>query len=211
MDAGLPVLLARLQAGAPGGGRVVVVIRTIGAVDGGKNRLQTVIIIRADGIEFMIVALGAMHGHGAECIQRVGDHVVAVEVTGDFAIDFFLSDFGVTDEVPRAGGDEAEGGDAIEGAGKEDVAGNLFLHEAGVGFVGIERPDHIISVGPGMGAGLVFVEAVGFAEMHDIEPVAGPAFAVARGGEQGVDQFLPGGIGAGFALAAANELFDFFR
>ena len=52
----------------------------------------------------MIVALGAMHGHGAECIQRVGDHVVAVEVTGDFAIDFFLSDFGVTDQVPRAGG-----------------------------------------------------------------------------------------------------------
>ena len=117
---------------------MVFVVRTIGAVDGRKNRLQTVIIICADGVEFMIVALGAMHGHGTECIQRVGDHVIAVEVTGDFAIDFLLSDFGVTDQVPWAGGDEAEGGDAIDGSGKEDIAGNLFLNEAGVGFVGIE-------------------------------------------------------------------------
>jgi hypothetical protein len=36
-------------------------------------------------------------------------------------------------------------------------------------------------------------EAVGIGEVDDIEPVAGPAFAVARGGEETVDEGFPCG------------------
>ena len=169
-----------LEAGVAG---VVAVVFPIGAVEGGENGLEAVVILLRDGIEFMIMALGAVDGETGKRADGVRDHVVAVEVSGDFPVGFGLGHFGVADEIPRTGGDETQRLDAVGGAGEEHVAGDLFLHETRVGFVGVEGAHDVVAVGPGVGAEFVFVVAVGVAVVDDIEPVARPTFAVAGGGE----------------------------
>ena len=199
-----------LEGGALGGGGGVVVEGAVGAVEGGEDGLEAVVVFGGDGVEFVVVALGAMDRHGAEGVEGIGAHVIAVEVAGDLAVDFFFADFGVADEVPGAGGDEAEGGEAVFGAWEEDVAGELFLDEAGVGAVFVEGADDVVAVGPGVRAGLIFVVAVGFAEVDDVEPMAGPAFAVAGAGEELVDEGLVGGAGGWFLGGGLDEGGDVF-
>src|SRR5439155_1016028 len=80
--------------------------------------------------------------------------------------------------VPRTGGDEAGGGQAVHAVGEQHVAGDLLLHEAGVRLVGIEGANDVVAVRPGVGPRLVLVVAVRVAVMHHVEPVAGPALAV---------------------------------
>ena len=138
-----------------------------------------------------------MDGQGSERAHGVGDHVIAVEVACDFAVGFVFGDFGVTDEVPWAGGDEAEGFDAVAGVWEEDIAGELFGDEAGVGFVGIEGADDVVAVGPCVRARLVLVVAVGVAVVDGVEPVAGPAFAVLGAGEETVGECGGGGVRVG--------------
>ncbi len=70
--------------------------------------------------------------------------------------------------------------------------------ESGVRLVGVEGADHVIAIGPGVGARLVLVVAVRFAVMHHVQPVPGPALAVLGRGQQPIDQLLVGqGIGVG--------------
>ena len=83
----------------------------------------------------MVVALGTVNREAHEGADGVGDEVVAVEVAGDLAVDLVLGKLGVPNEVPRTGGEEAECFDAVDGAGKEHIAGDLFLDEAAVRFV----------------------------------------------------------------------------
>ena len=74
----------------------------------------------------------------------------------------------------------------------QHVARELLLHEARVRLVLVERADHVIAIGPGIAPRLVLVVAVRFAVVHHIQPVASPALAVARRGEQAVHQLLVG-------------------
>ena len=165
-------------------GFVIGVVIDVGAIEGSEDSLKGVVVALTDGVELVVVALGAVDGDGLEGVDGVCDHVVAVEMACDFPIGFCFRNFGVSDEVPGSGGDEAEGGDAVDGVWVEGITRDLFFDEAGVGFVAIESADDVVAVGPRVHAGLVFVVAVGFAEVNDIEPVAGPAFAVARGSEE---------------------------
>ena len=182
-----------LQAGERGGGfallafellearvaGVVAIVFAIRAVEGREHRLQPVVIFLRNRIELVLVTLGAVHGEARERADGVGHHVVAVEMTGELAVDFRLRHLGVADEVPRPGRDEPECLDAIGRFREEHVAGDLLLHEAGVRFVGIERADHVVAIRPGIGPELVLVVAVRVTVVHDVEPVPGPTFAVA--------------------------------
>ena len=85
------------------------------------------------------------------------------------------------------------GGDARLGSsGPQLVAGDLFLDEAVVGLVGVEGLDDVVAIAPGVGARLVGLEAVGLGVAGEVEPVAAPALAVVRRGEQAVDELLEG-------------------
>ena len=75
----------------------------------------------------------------------------------------------------------------------ERIAGQLFFDEAGVGLVVVEGADDIVAIGPSVGAELVFIVAVGVAVVDDVEPVAAPAFAIARGGQEAVGGAADGG------------------
>ena len=54
----------------------------------------------------------------------------------------------------------------------------------------LKASDDVIAIGPGVRPYLVLVVAVGVAVVDDIEPMAGPALAVARRGQQPIDQPL---------------------
>ena len=84
------------------------IVSTICAVNCGKQRLQSVVVLLCDRIEFVVVAASALNGHTAECIQRIGHHVIAVEIASHLAVNLCLRDFHVTDVIPRASGDETE-------------------------------------------------------------------------------------------------------
>ena len=168
------------------------------AVDRREDGLQRVVVVLRDGVELVVVALGAVDRDARERADRVGHHVVAVEVASDLAVGLGLRHLAVADQVPRAGGDETDRLLAVGRIGKEHVAGDLLLDEPGVGLVGVERTDHIIAIGPGIGPGLVLVVAVRVAVVDDVEPVPGPAFTVSGRGQQPVDEFLVGrGISVG--------------
>ena len=104
------------------------------------------------------------------------------------------------------GGDEAERLDAVGRAGEEHVAGDLLLHEPGVGLVVVERADDVVAVGPGVRPRLVLVVAVRVAVVDDVEPVPRPALAVVRRREQPVDQLL-----VGVGVAVRDERVDLLR
>ena len=90
--------------------------------------------------------------------------------------------------------------------GPEFVARDLLLHKAVVGLVFVERFDDVIAVAPGVGAGLVALEAFAFGVAGEIEPVACPAFAVMRRGEQAIDNLF-----ISFGRLVGHKGVDFFR
>ncbi len=56
----------------------------------------------------------------------------------------------------------------------------------------IERLDHVIAIAPGIRIAMILVVAGGIGVPGDIEPVASPALAVTRRGQQTVDDFFEG-------------------
>ena len=64
------------------------------------------------------------------------------------------------------------------------VARDLFLDEAVVRLVGVERIDDVVAIAPSVRTGLVRLEALAFREARQIEPVTGPCLAVARRRQQ---------------------------
>ena len=66
---------------------------------------------------------------------------------------------------------------AVAGRG-EQIAGQLLAHEPIVGFVGVERGDHIIAIAPGVAVGDVLVHSVGVGIAGHVEPVPAPMFAI---------------------------------
>ena len=75
--------------------------------------------------------------------------------------------------------------------GPKFVTGDLFADEAVVRFVGIEAVDDVIAVAPCVGPGLIRLKTLAFGETRYIQPVAAPALAITRRGEQPIDQALP--------------------
>src|SRR5438067_11780669 len=98
----------------------------------------------------------------------------------------------MADEIPRASRDEPGRNNPVGVACVEHVAGDLFLDKAIVALVVIERADDIIAVRPSVIAAFVLVVTMRVAVVDDVEPVPTPALAVARRGEEPVDQVLVG-------------------
>src|SRR5262249_44399465 len=87
---------------------------------------------------------------------------------------------------------ESGGEASLRTLGPHLVAGDLLLHETIVGLVLIEAADDVVAIAPGVGPRLVSFKALAFGEAGEIEPVAPPSLAVARRGEQTVDDLVEG-------------------
>ena len=143
--------------------------RVFGDLTTFENAEEGVVVFCGDGIEFMIVTLGAADGEAEHGARRDIEAVVIV----------------------FADGLEAERGQVVAG---HLVGGDLGFEEGVVGEVLIEGLDDPVAIAPGVGVGIVVAGtllAVGIA--GEIEPEAGPAFAVMGRGEEAVDNFGEGG------------------
>ena len=61
----------------------------------------------------------------------------------------------------------------------EQVAGDLLDHEPVVGQVGVECTDHVVAIAEGVGDVVVELVPGGLGVADQVEPVPGPALAVA--------------------------------
>ena len=130
--------------------RRVGVVLPIGSIERREDGLERVIVFLSERIEFVVVALSAVNRHAAKGSQRVSDHVVAIEVTSDFAVDLRFGHFGVSDEIPGTGRDKSERLDAVARSRIQHVARDLFFNEASVRTVLVQRADDVIAVRPGV-------------------------------------------------------------
>ena len=145
-----------------------------------EERLEAEVVLLQDGIELVVVAARALHAHAHEDIGgRVGDVVEHVHpLAGGIAVVVFV-------DAER----EVAGGDACVGCVRPQfVAGDLLLHEAVVGFVGIQARDDVVAVAPRVRAVVVGAEAVALGVAHEVEPMPRPVLAVARAGEEPVHE-----------------------
>ena len=155
----------------------------------GKDGREGVILPLQDRIELVVVAAGAVDRHAAAAGHHLRDHVVEVVGTG-LPPQHVALGLDLADEIPRACREESGGDHRVGIVGRDHVAGDLSPKKLVVGEVGIERLDHPVAIPPGVGPELVAFEAVGVGVVGDVEPVAGPAFAVVGRGEQAVDEFF---------------------
>ena len=152
---------------------------TVAVLDSGEDGLDPVVIGLWHGIELVVVAAGTANGeaeHGRAGRAHHVVHLVGPLIGREHRI-------GRADLVLRSTDDEARGR-----VGAEDVAAELLLQKNVVGFVGIERRDHPVAIGPGVAPGPVHLEAVALGEPDDVEPVPRPSLAVVRRREQPVGQ-----------------------
>ena len=140
----------------------------------------------ADRVELVVVAAGAGDRHPQE---RLGDDVDLV--LGE--ADLFVEGVGGAEAVQ----DEAVLGDAdrrlvdaqfrVHPRLVEQVAGQMLADQLVDGYVGVQSPDQVVAVAPGVGHRWVALAAVRLGVADPVHPVPGPAFAEGRVGEQPVD------------------------
>ena len=123
---------------------------------------EGVVILRGNGIVFVIVAFGASGG-GAEPDGSKGAHVLALELVKGFFFDDAC--FAVRFDEPVVAGS----GEGAVAAVREEVARNLFAGELIEGHVIAEGLDDIFSVRTG-DDGLVGDHAIGVGVTDQVEP-----------------------------------------
>ena len=155
----------------------------------GEDGREGVILPLQDRIELVVVAAGAVDRHATAARHHLRDHVVEVVGAG-LPPQHVALGLDLTDEIPRACREESGGDYGVGVVGRDHVAGDLSPNKLVVGEVGIDRLDHPVAIPPGVGPELIAFEAVGVGVVGDVEPVAGPAFAVVGRGEQAVDEFF---------------------
>jgi hypothetical protein len=148
------------------------------------------------------VAPGAGDGEAEEGFAEDVDFRVAHLVADLFEIGGAVALLAEAEEAAGDGGFQvlAVGGEALRG---KAVAVDVFAEKGVVGEVLIEGADDVVAVAPGFVLVEIELVAAGFGEADEVEPVAGPAFAVSGGGEEAVDDLFVG-VGAGVVEEVAE-------
>ena len=139
-------------------------------LDALKNRGDAVVILRGDGIEFVVVAARAVHRqpekHGARCADHVVQFIRAL-VGCEHRVFTFDLVHRTSDQKPRSS------------VLSKIVTCELILDKTVERPVLVERADHVVPVVPRVVPRLVHLEAVAFRKTRDIQPVPRPALAEA--------------------------------
>jgi hypothetical protein len=155
-------------------------------VDVLEERKEGVVIALRDRIELVVVAPAAVEG---EAEERRAERGHAVRDIGNPVL--LLDDAALLVLVVQPV--ERRGESLLPVWIRQEVAGELPSGEFVETQVFVVGPDDPVAPGPHR-AGAVHLVAVGVRETRDIQPVGGHPFAVARRGEQPVDDAL---VGAG--------------
>ena len=157
------------------------------------------VVALGEGVVLVVVAAAAVEGGGEPEGAGGFDAVEDVFDAG------FLGDAAAL-AVVHVVAVEAGGELLVEGGVGEEVASDLFEGELVVRLVGVEGVHDPVAPGPHGAFGVALV-AVGVGVAGGVEPVPGPAFAVARTGEEEVHVGvkLAGGGGSGKGVGAGGK------
>ena len=156
------------------------------AVEGVEVRL-------ADRVELVIVAAGAGDGHPQE---RLGDDVDLVLGKAHLLV----QGIGGAETVQH----EAILGDAdrrlvdpefgVHPRLREQIARQVFADQLVDRYVGVQRPDQVVAVTPGVGDRRVAFTAVRLGVADPVHPVSGPTLSEGRIGQEPVDLLRHSGV-----------------
>ena len=118
----------------------------------------------------MIVTTCAANGQAHKGGPDRHDHVIQPIVFGRPLIVGLI--------IPHPQAVEAGGDDRVPACIIELIPGELLQHEAVVGLVVVEAPDHVVPVAPGIGLLSIPLIAVGLRKAHHVQPVPSPALTV---------------------------------
>ena len=85
------------------------------------------------------------------------------------------------------------------------VAGDLFLHEAVIRLVIVERFDDVVAITPDVGTGFIRFEPIAVGVARHVQPMTPPALAVSGRCQQPVHHLFPG-----VGRLVAQKRLDFF-
>ena len=135
----------------------------------------------------MIVASRTIDRNAHRRGDDLRDHVIKI-ASSSGSPQHFAASLHLAHKIPRTGGKKPECGYSIRRIGRDHITGDLFGNKLIVGFVGVQRCDHIIAITPRMGAKLIAFETVSVGIVCDIKPVPCPSLAIMWRGEQLVDE-----------------------
>jgi hypothetical protein len=138
----------------------------------------------------MIVTAGAMNRQTLKCPYRGAYHVIPIEILCHAVIDRVFPHAYHQCLIPWTRSQEPKRDGSLGIVWKKCVAGYLFLHEAKVRFVLVQRSNDIVTIMPGVRTYVVMIVAVGIGIVCYIEPMPSPMLAIAWGGEQLVYHFF---------------------
>ena len=164
-----------------------------------EERLQGIIVLLGDGLELVVVALGALNGQsqqarpddllaGFQRIITIHTDLVRIAVRFTRAVLTVAQEMGRLQQLPNLRSHRIPGFPS-----RQFVARQLLPYPAIEGFILIDRPDHVVAVTEGQRTIRVGVEVpVGIGIPHRIQPVLGPALSIGRGGQQPLQPNLRG-------------------
>ena len=117
------------------------------ALQPGEHGGEAVVILLRNFIELVIVATGAVDGHGGGGGHHLRHHVIQIQRAGA-PTQNGAPRFHLPDKIPRAGREKAGGDHRIGIIRPQHIAGDLLLQKTVVRLVGIESADHVVAVGP---------------------------------------------------------------
>ncbi len=135
----------------------------------------TVVVPGREGFELVIVAARASDREAQKRLADCADDIIELIVAIRHLVGGFI--------IPMPETQKACGDVSVYGGVWQLVACDLFKDKAVEGFIVIQRFDDIVAVAPYEGFFCVTLVPVAVCVASDIQPVAGPAFAVLGAGE----------------------------
>ena len=137
---------------------------------------QAVVVACAQGLKLVIMAARTADGQAQEGLPGGAHDVIELIVAIRRRIGGFI--IPVT-QAKKPGGDFC-----LQRTVRQFIARQLFEHEAVEGLVVVQRTDDIVTVAPHKRLLSITLVAVAVGVAHHIQPVPGPALAIARAFEQ---------------------------
>ncbi len=149
----------------------------LGKLGGRENRHHSIVVAGWNGIELMVMALGALHGMGEKGLAHRVGHVVQPHLAG------FL-EYAHARLFPWAHAQKSYSHKVLGIIRIHLVPRDLFLHETVVRFVTVEGAHDVVTVTPGIGAGVVVGKPGGVGIARNVQPMPREMFPVMRSGHQ---------------------------
>ena len=173
----------------------------LGPPNTGEKALQGIVVLLEDGVELVVMALGAANAQSEKDFTRDVGHLVEDQFplhTGIALVPFV-----------HAMSKEARGDHVVVIVRVDLIACQLFANELIVGLVLVQAAQDIVSVEVGGGTKAIRPVPVGFGEADDVEPMGRPSLAVRSVSKQTIYKFQLGFTGIFFPRL--DEGVDFIR